>query len=248
MLSNCAALILVQNDEYFLSYTLGSTIGLFEKYIVYDVGSSDSTKNILNAFVDQMKDSADFVVRFLPDCPPKVQGVFRNSMIAEAGTDFYYLLDGDEVYPPASLQAIRENYDEFTSSGRLYGVVWRTEVARNLKGKFSEIRTHHRLYHRTATWGGSHPGEYPIIKQEPNTEFMFSKLSNIYHFHNTDRSSMDHLSHKRADRKNKKTYSPGVIEEFNLLEEVPILRKPIMNFPVNPYLQELQAEYANANG
>jgi hypothetical protein len=44
----------------------------------------------------------------------------------------------------------------------------------------------------------------------------------------------------------KRSYHPGkTMSAVNLLDELPILRAPIENFPVAPALAALQKEYSN---
>lgn len=229
-LDNCTALVLVKNDQYWLRYALESTRELFNRYVVYDVGSEDETWRVFIDFTETCSDNVTFITRKLPDCPPAVQGTFRNSMIAEALTDWYFLLDGDELYSPESIEYIQdlfpqlvENHKEYPR--KIYGVLWRTEIGKDLKSKYNEIKTHHRIYHRTAIWTGTHPGEAPFFEQNKNTEFLFTEDAMCYHLHNASRSPVDRLVPKRLERRTKSTYTPGKLEPFDLLKTVPVARQ-----------------------
>jgi hypothetical protein len=249
-LEDCAALVLVKNDSYWLPYALQSTLGLFSKYIVYDVGSQDGTVDVINRVTQSWPDYIEVATRFLPDCPPSVQGAFRNSMIQEAGTDIYFILDGDEVYSEESKQAIRKDYYDFRSavtglssahqSPVHYGVCWRQEITRDLKSCLIPTKTHHRFYNHKAGFVGPHPGEAPAIEFSRSNQFYFNKGALCYHFHNTSRSPMDGATHKRATRKDRPTYTSGTEQPIDLLKELPILRTPILDFDVAPELKELQ--------
>lgn len=250
-MDNITAVVLVSNDEFWLPYALESVRGRFNKYIIYDIGSLDGTRNVIEWFKSTEK--AEFFTRFLPMCDPKIQGAFRNSMIAEAQTDFYYILDGDEVYSPESLDSLEQQFIKQKQAlgfhpekeyNPIYGVCRRKEISSHLSGQYSEQRTHHRLYHRTAIWKGTHPGEEAVIKQNKKTEYDLEGVL-CYHFHNSLRSSFESSVPKRIERKTRATYSPGDIIPINLLDELPILRKPIENFPVNPELRSLQENYDN---
>lgn len=244
--------ILVMNDEYFLPYALKSIMGRFEKYVIYDIGSKDKTRNIIDWFYQEetKQFNSKFVIRKLPFCPPEVQGTFRNSMIAEAGTDWYFILDGDEIYTAEGLcflkrefLKLQDDHYRLQSMGPpLYGVCKRVEVDYDLKHCFDKQRSHHRVYHRIAIWEGSHPGEVPVIPQKDETE---QDLQDVicYHFHNAIRSTFERDVPHRVTRKNKRTYRPGKLINFDLLGEIPILRDKIEDFPVHPELQKLQNAY-----
>lgn len=237
-------LVLVCNDEYWLPYALKASANFFNRYIIYDVGSTDRTPDIIEWFMDTNKDK-EFIHRRLPMCPPVVQGTFRNSMIAEARSDLYMILDADEVYDTDSYfnifysaEKLEQYYHE---NGIKYGMVRRIEVCEDLKEAYGvhERVPHHRLYHRTAIFGGPHPGEWPFYKQKDSNQ-MWIDGPECYHFHNAARSSRDEEVPKRKERKNRKTYHPGKREPINILDRLPILRKRIEDFPVNPELERLQ--------
>jgi len=237
--------ILVMNDEYWLPYSLSSISGYFERYVIYNIGSQDATENIIDWFVEKEKPKGtSFYIRHLPFVDPEIQGIFRNSMIAEAQSNWYFIADGDEVYTKESMDKLFKYEDKINnfSKDKIYGIFNRIEVEKDLKHRYEEERSHHRIYHRTAIWKGTHPGERPVIQQKDRTE---EWLNGIYcwHFHNAVRSSLEDKVPLRIKRKSQRTYHPGNIVPFNLLEEVPVLRTQIENFKVNPDLERLQ----NAN-
>ncbi len=238
--------ILVMNDEFFLPYSLESIKGRFARYVIYDIGSTDRTRDILHWFLDTSPKETSFVYRELPFVEPRVQGVFRNSMIAEALSDWIFILDGDEIYTPESLDNLileMENMKElFISKRKTYGIVRRVEVGNDLCSAYGQDLTvpHHRMYHRKMIWAGPHPGEYPLIEQTGKTDHWFSKKVDVYHMHNCSRSSVDDVVPKRLTRRGKGTYSPGESSPINIFEKLPLLREPIEDFPVSPALAKLQ--------
>lgn len=229
--------ILVLNDAYWLPYALTALRGRFKRYVIYDAGSEDGTENIIDWFTET--ESAEFFVRKLPFCIPTVQGCYRNSMLAEAQSEWTFMVDGDEVYSAKDMDRLEASFRTRPIEDKKYGVFKRTEMSQSLLQKYSEERTHHRLYHHTAIFKGNHPGEVPVIKQHPPTEYDMSNVM-CYHFHNALRSPLEGSVPKRLDRKGQGTYHPGDLVSFNLLDELPILRKQIEKFPVNPDLEKLQ--------
>jgi glycosyltransferase involved in cell wall biosynthesis len=247
--SSLVPVVLVCNDEYWLPYSLEASRGWFTRYIIYDVGSTDRTRDIIDWFIKSNPD-AEFYVRYLNHIPhPEIQGIFRNSMIAEARSDWYLILDADEVYTDRSFASMHTRMQklqaQYEDSGVIYGVASRIEIAANLKHAYGQDRStpHHRLYHRTAIWTGPHPGEVALYKQEPKKEH-WDRTTVCYHFHNPERSTKDADVPKRLERRSRGTYRPGEATDFNLLKELPLLRERIEDFPVNPLLEELQREYA----
>lgn len=233
-------LILVKNEEYWLPFCLESVAGQFERIVLYDIGSEDNTPNIIQWFVDKEKDNTEFFVRLLPHCDPTIQGIFRNSMIAEARSDWYMILDGDELYNPADIEFIKNQVEAaMEEANKLYGMFRRIEVSHDLKQQYDRQRTHHRIYHRTAIFKGTHPGERPFYAQTPEWEVDFPFIK-VWHFHNATRSPFDSKVPSRIKRRSQHTYHPGNLITLDLLKEVPILKKPIENFAVSPELKELQ--------
>ena len=230
--------ILVMNDVWYLPYVLESLRGRFNRYVIYDAGSEDGTENIVDWFTQTEK--AEFFVRKLPFCIPKVQGCYRNSMLVEAESEWTIMIDGDEIYSQNSLDVLTSEFQLLNSiDAPLYGVVSRREIATNLLHKYSDDKSHHRMYRRNAYFTGNHPGEAPRYKQKPKNEFGMREVL-CHHFHNALRSPLEGSVPKRLDRKAQSTYHPGELVPFDLLEELPILRKPIESFQVSPDLEKLQ--------
>lgn len=243
-ITGLAPMILAMNDCFWLPYALESLRGRFNRYVIYDAGSEDGTDNIIDWFVETESINAEFFVRKLPFCIPTVQGVYRNSMLIEAETEWGFMVDCDELYTPQGLDNIGKFFKDMEdgrmiANEKLYGVVRRQEIGADLTTRYSDLRSHHRLYRRNAYFRGSHPGEAPAFKQKPDNEFRLDDVT-CYHFHNALRSPLEGSVPKRLDRKSQGTYHPGDLVSFNLLEELPILRKPIEGFAVSPDLEKLQ--------
>lgn len=241
-----SCLILVKNECYWLPYVLRQTEGFFDSYVIYDVGSTDGTQEIIQWFAQRNDGKADMFIRYLPHSTPEVQGAFRNSMIAEGNRKYYFLLDGDELYHPDMFPKLikatsRLNMWHMSDSNMRYGMVRRIEVSPDLTQRYVRERTHHRLYSRDAWWTGTHPGEAAYYKQNEKSEVDFPEIK-CWHMHNTLRSTKEGEALSRQSRKMKKTYHPldNGMEALNLLKELPMLTKPIENFPVAPALSKLQ--------
>lgn len=246
MLIGPSCLVLVKNEAFFLPYTLKQTEGFFERYVIYDVGSTDGTKEIIEWFHKRNKDKAEIFIRYLPHAEPTVQGCFRNSQIVEGNRKIYFLLDGDELYHPTMFPKIikatsKLNSYNMTDSVVRYGMVRRIEVTPDLKYRYVRERTHHRIYTNDAFWTGTHPAEIAYHKQHEKSEMDFPDIK-VYHMHNTLRSPKEDEALARNSRKMKKTYHPNEqgMTGLDIIKELPVLAQPIENFPVTPALAALQ--------
>jgi hypothetical protein len=238
--------VLVCNEEYWLPYVLEASRGHFERYVIYDVGSTDATRRIIEWFRDTSP-GVDFFVRLMPKCDPVIQGAFRNSMIAEARTPYYLILDGDEVYSPEGFQRINAAADTMNvlHPPKMYGIVRRCEWTEDLQRQYGVNRQtpHHRIYSRDAIFRGPHPGERPEPEQNPRHEHWFPSII-CHHFHHCARSTVDCAVPGRWARKDNPTYHRGETLPMRLFDELPLLRKPIESFAVNPVLAEMQGRLA----
>ena len=230
--------ILVSNEIYWLPFVLETVRGLFKRYVIYDVGSTDGTREVIEKFYEAEKNRAEFFIRLLPMCDPEIQGIFRNSMISEAKSDWYFILDGDELYERQKLNKRLNTIDLNVEKGKIYGVGKRTEFNPELTHCYDIQRGHHRLYHRTAIWKGTHPGEEPCTQQKSSTEFDIDIM--CYHMHNALRSPKETEVPGRMKRKKQKSYHPGEpTVPFDLLKTLPLLRTNF-GFPICPALEELR--------
>lgn len=234
--------VLVKNDEFFLPYALEASWGFFGRYVIYNIGSTDRTQEIIERFVDSCPDDVEFYIRHYPHVDPAIQGAFRNSMIAEARSEYYFILDADEVYTSESYYALIRGVERMEKNKQLlYGIVRRVEVCGDLKtayGLKSRV-PHHRLYHRKAIWVGSHPGEAPFYPQKDDVQTWIDDVV-CYHFHGCERSSKDPEVPRRIERRSRGTYKPGSTEPFDLFEALPIMKTRIHDFPLNTNLAKLQ--------
>ncbi len=240
--TNPSVMILVKNESYFLPYVLKQCEGIFDSFVIYDIASTDNTREIIEWFHARNKGKADFTIRYMPDLSKEVQGAFRNSMIVEGQRPIYWILDGDELYTREDLLHIKACAEDLKiahafKNEKRFGVFKRVELSMDLTQQYDRRRSHHRLYHQSAYWTGTHPGEVSGYKQEEKSEEWYDVTT--WHFHNAVRSPDEASVLKRMDRKMKNTYHPGELVPVSLLEEVPILNQRIEEFPVSPALEAL---------
>lgn len=245
LIEEVVPLILVSNDDLFLPYVLKAVAQRFSRYVIYDVGSQDKTPEIIDEFVSAHTPEHDVYHRQLPMVSKQVQGCFRNSMIAEARSDWYFLLDGDELYTHKGVDGIADAWKEldreYQMNGKIYGLVRRIEICDDMKTAYGVDLNlkHHRFYHRSAIWDGTHPGEVAHYTQDSVTEKWMEDEIICYHFHNCRRSSTsDQHALLRDQRKTQKTYRRGELRQFDVVKHVPMLKQPVGNFMPHPVLAE----------
>lgn len=246
IIPNLTPLILVKNDLYWVGYALECIRGYFDRVVIYDIDSQDGTRDVLSYYEKIFKgDGTKVILELFPDAEPRLQVMARNSMIAEAWTDYYMILDGDELWPKSSLDNLSAEFAGFVQSKKMYGIVNRTEVCSDLISAYSPEKfiSHHRLYDRRAVWTSKHPGEVARYPQHKGNEFKLSEQVEVFHFHNALRSPLEADVPSRLKRKSQATYHPGLQGPIDLFEKLPILKSPINNFPVNPQLKLLQDAY-----
>ena len=246
MINNCAVVFLIRNDAFWSPYALESIRGHFPRVILYDTFSSDGSRDVLEHFANEYKkDGTEVVLEYFPDMDKRSQLLLRNSMFAEAQRPYVYMLDADEVLSKESLLALENEFPRFVAADKIYGIVNRTEICSDLQSAYSPnvYTNHHRVYSvGRCIARGSHPGEFYEPAQKSSNEYKFSEDVTVYHMHNTVRSPLmtENSTPGRIERKSKATYTPGSIEPIDLFEKLPILKKPIENFIVNPVLAALQ--------
>ena len=161
---NPSVMVLVKNESFFLPYVLRQCEGIFDSFVIYDIDSTDNTREIIEWFHGRNQGKADFLIRYMPDLPKEVQGAFRNSMIVEGRRPVYFLLDGDECYTREDLLHIRDCAEDLKiahafDNKKRFGVFTRVEMNPEMTQQYDRRRSHHRLYTRDAFWTGGHPGE-----------------------------------------------------------------------------------------
>ncbi len=93
----------VRNEENFVREALLSVLPLAEKILVYDTGSTDAT-------LDKIRSIQSDKIEIVEKAPSDPIGImeYRNEMIEATETEWFFLVDGDEIYPPESILGIQD--------------------------------------------------------------------------------------------------------------------------------------------
>ncbi len=87
---------LVKNEENFVFYAIKSVIDFVDSIIVFDTGSTDKTVAIIQNLVKEYPDKIIFEEKGLSD--GKRHTELRQEMLDKTKTDWFMVLDGDEVW------------------------------------------------------------------------------------------------------------------------------------------------------
>lgn len=86
--------MVVKNEDRFIWYALSSILPSVGRVLITDTGSTDQTVSIIKSFHDDR-----IVLRQEEISSPDDLGNIRNKHIQETATDWFWIVDGDEVYP-----------------------------------------------------------------------------------------------------------------------------------------------------
>ncbi len=97
---------LVKNEENFVGYAIRSVINYVDKIIVFDTGSTDQTVEIINKIQKEFPGKILFEEK--GKCDKKRHTELRQEMIDKTSTEWFMILDGDEVWTDRALEEALE--------------------------------------------------------------------------------------------------------------------------------------------
>lgn len=113
--------MIVKNEDQWIWYALASVIEHAAQLFVYDTGSVDKTVEIIKIFP---RNKLTFAEKGSVNAKQLVE--LRQEQLLRTKTDWFLLLDGDEVWPKRPLKKFHQ---EISEAGRnKKGVVFRTRV------------------------------------------------------------------------------------------------------------------------
>lgn len=87
---------IVKNEENFVWYAIKSVVDFVDKIIVFDTGSTDKTAEIIQNLVKEYPNKIIFEEK--GRCDGKRHTALRQEMLDKTSTDWFMILDGDEVW------------------------------------------------------------------------------------------------------------------------------------------------------
>ena len=101
-MSAITAHCLVKNEEIFIEAVIRSAVDFVSIIIVYDTGSTDKTCEIISNLIKEYPNKIIFEEK--GECDKKRHTELRQEMIDRTETDWFMILDGDEVWPRQTLE------------------------------------------------------------------------------------------------------------------------------------------------
>lgn len=93
----------VKNEQTYFGYALQSVIDYMDRVIIFDTGSTDNTPQIAREFVKKYPDKVEFYEKEPPEFWPK-HSEYRQEQLAITTTDWFMILDGDEVWTKRGIE------------------------------------------------------------------------------------------------------------------------------------------------
>lgn len=98
------AQMIVANEDRFIGFAISSVLPFVDQLIIFDTGSTDKTVEIIKSF-----NSPKIIFEEKGSTNPQQLVTLRNEQIKLTKTDFFILVDGDEVWPKENLEKLLES-------------------------------------------------------------------------------------------------------------------------------------------
>ncbi|MEI8361412.1 MAG: GtrA family protein [bacterium] len=103
-MSNITVHTIIKNEENFVGYAIRSVIDFVEQVIVFDTGSTDDSVNVIKKLVAEYPDKIIFEEK--GECDKLKHTQLRQEMLERTTTDWFMILDGDEVWTRAGMTEV----------------------------------------------------------------------------------------------------------------------------------------------
>jgi len=111
--------VLVKNEERYVWYAVTSVIDFVDKVLLWDTGSTDKTPKIIKEIQKRYPGKIDF--KEFGDVTPQGYTDLRQKMLEETASDWFMILDGDEVWWEESIKEVVKRIQ--TKGDRMESVV-----------------------------------------------------------------------------------------------------------------------------
>jgi glycosyltransferase involved in cell wall biosynthesis len=108
---------LVKNEENFVWYAIKSVVDFVDKVIIFDTGSTDKTVEIVQGLVKEYPDKIIFEEK--GECDKNRHTELRQEMVDRTTTDWFMILDGDEVWTKRGMEEVIKTISENREMGCL---------------------------------------------------------------------------------------------------------------------------------
>lgn len=178
---------MVKNEEIYVKRAIESVLPFVRQVIVYDTGSTDNT-------IKEIKSIRSNKILLFKSNHIDANGLtsIRNKMISQTKTEWFMIVDGDEIYDESSLLSLLF-YLPYATTEIKRIVVERKNLLSSCFGLLDSYQYLGRIYRtKHVMFIGAYPNENPIIKNESKKSHkVFETIKPmIYHYHSFIRSTV----------------------------------------------------------
>lgn len=227
-MSNLTVHMLIKNEERFVWFAVNSVINEVDKLIIFDSGSTDKTLSIVKNI-----NSPKIILEEKGEQDRNGLVLLRNEMVQKTDTEWFLLVDGDEVWPERSLKNLTNTISKL--SPECWGVVVRTRncvgdifhYQPESAGKYELLgRRGHLSIRAYRKMNGFHwQGEYPNEAYSDQQKFPINNQQNHLVFEDVAYWHLTHLKRSSKpseviDRKSKFKLEAGIKADKKEIPEV----------------------------
>ena len=211
---------LVKNEENFINYAIKSVINFVDLIIIFDTGSTDKTAAIIQNLAKEYPNKIVFEEKGL--CDQARHTRLRQEMVDKTKTDWFMILDGDEVWTTHGLEEairmIKDSKDVECLVAPFYLCVGDAYHEYYKKGKINILGKIGFYYPRflKITSGIHWKGDYnqdtllnnleKSFVNENNTKFLSSKYWHLTHLKRSSADRSDYSSGGTRFEKRRRSY------------------------------------------
>lgn len=221
--------MIVKDEDQWIWYAIASVIDKAKELLIYDTGSQDKTVGLIKSFKSQK-------IIFTEKGPvsPEQLVDLRNEQIKRTKTEWFLLVDGDEVWSQRPLNSFIKTIAE--TDQKTIGIVARARVCLgdiyhyqdenagkyNISGRVGHLNI--RGYRKTEefSWAGIYPDEVYLDQHNNPLQNQQEKLIFLddYYWHLT------HLQRSSTSSNSKRKFELGNKIKINYLPEVFFSKRP----------------------
>ncbi len=244
---------IVKNEENFIWYAIKSVIDIVDFIIIFDTGSEDGTVDIINGLKKEYPNKVTFEQKGV--CDKKRHTKLRQEMINRTETEWFMILDGDEVWSKRGMEEVQSVINRnggvecviapfYLCVGDVYHTYYKKGDYEflNQRGFFSP-----RFFKNTQgiQWVGDYNQDTLVFNngvgfvQEENTVFMHNKYWHLTHLRRSSKDDGDFSSFGSRVAKRRETYIFIGRKIQENIPEVFIIKKTSLTF----HLSRVRALY-----
>lgn len=219
---------LIKNEENFVWYAIKSVVDFVDKIIVFDTGSSDKTVKVIQSLIKEYPNKIIFEEK--GECDKKRHTELRQEMLDRTGTDWFMILDGDEVWTSRGMAGAVKVIDEgnvdyiLSSFYECVGDIYHTHVK-------SGYTTHRFVKRNDLRWKGEYGVDILVLnktQQIINSQRGAELKNKFWHLTHLSRSVKDGDEYSSGGRRVEKRRLTYFIIGKAIMEPVPevFINKP----------------------